>query len=1182
MKINILSGSVCTKNRAFKHLFRIMKICLFFLFVITFQTMAINTNAQDAVIELKTNSVTVGQLIKQIEKQTDYLVVYSNREVDTNRRVNFSKSSDKVSSYLNSAFSNTDIGYDFENDYIVLSKKANRNASEIAKIIQNTQQQGKTITGIVTDEYGVPIIGATIVEKDNPSHGTITDLDGNFTLNNVSENAILQITYVGMKSQDLNIVGKDEINVVLQPDVELLEEVVVVGYGTQKKANLTGAVSAIKMDEVLGDRPISNAVAALQGTIPGLMISGSSSPGQGNKSINIRGTLSINGGEPLVLIDNVPGDLNMINPEDIESVSVLKDAASSAIYGARAANGVVLITTKRPRSNTSFQLNYNNNFGFSTSINRPKQALLDDYFQGYLDAGFSNSYWAGSQNVEDWAKYVKEYRADPSKFDVIGDGIYVADDGKPYYLHEKDIFSNMLTTGFYNSHNVSASGGTEKVRYRMSGGLTTENGPLVTDKDYFKRMNISAFISADMTSWFTQEFDIRYAQSKQTMPQGQGNDMYTLRLVNYYPEGNMPASLTLLGEEVPLFTPKNVITYAPVSNTIRNNPRIFSKSIFKPMKDLDIVFEYTYDKDDFNYSYFTDKWKHTTIQLAVSTAPSNDIYTRRRYFTDYNAINTYATYTKSFGNNNFKLMGGYNQESSYYEFISNQVKDQVSSVIPSLGNATGEKILDENYSEYNIRSGFFRLNYNYLDRYLLELNGRYDGSSKFPKANRFGFFPSISGGWQLAQENFMGFSRNWLDELKLRASWGQIGNQAISPYLYSPSMGINNSNGVWLIDGNKVTTIGLPSLVSSTFTWETVETLDFGIDFSLFKNRMRGTYDWYQRDTKGMLTKAGVTELPSVVGAEAPSQNGADMRTRGWEFAINWRDNIGEVGYYLGFNIYDHQSYITKYANESGLLSDYYVGRNLGEIWGYEAIGFYGVDDFENTSTWKLKDGITSIEGYNVRPGDIKFKNLMDDEESENQIDSGNNTLKNPGDRKIIGNNTSCYQFGANFGVNYKGFDLSVMLQGVGKRDVWLGGAAMFPFGGSNASDAIFQSLYYNQTDYWKPISEDPNDPNYMIPQNPNATYYRLYGQVQNVGSNTRVSDRFLQNAAYLRVKNITLSYVFPKYLTEKIQIKQLKMFVGIENLATFSSLPEGTDPERVSWNYPFYRTLSFGANITF
>ena len=1163
------------------------------LLLVAFPGIAENALSQSVNVKITLNNSTVADVIDELHKQTGYEFSYDSEIL--NKRVSgvsVNARNEKIETVLDKVFDGTDINFRVLNNRIFLKLREGKSETKNVNIqeIADALQQGRTITGTIIDNNGEPVIGATVVVQGDPAKGTVTDIDGNYTLPNVPEDATLVISYVGMQTQTIPLAGRTTIDVTMAEDSELLDEVVVVGYGTMKRENLTGAVSQIKMDEVLGDRPVNNAWAALQGTIPGLTISGGSTPGQDNKSINIRGTLSINGGSPLVLIDNVPGSLNMINPEDIESVSVLKDAASSAIYGARAANGVVLITTKRPRSGSNFQLNYNNNFGFSSSINQPQQTSLTNYFQAYKDAGFSNSYWSNSQDVTKWAQYVEEYKKNPSSFETIGDGIYI-EDGIPYFLNEKDLFKNVLNTGFYNSHNVSASGGTEKVRYRMAGGLSSEDGPLITDKDYYKRTNVSAFISADMTNWFTQELDMRYAQSVKTMPQGRGNSIYTLRLINYYPEGILPGSLTLNGKDLPLFTPKNLLLYGNTSKTIRNNPRIFSKSIIKPIEDLEVVFEYTFDRDDFNYSYYTDKWEHTTIQLVAAIAPANDTYTRQRYYTDYNAINAYATYSKSFAKHNFKVMGGYNQESSFYEFIQNQVKDQVSSVIPSLGNSTGEITNDENYSEYTIRSGFFRMNYNYLDKYLLEVNGRYDGSSKFPTSKRFGFFPSVSAGWQLGKENFMSFSNKWLDELKLRASWGTIGNQAINPYQYTPSMDINNSNGIWLIDGKKVTTIGVPALVSSTFTWETVETVDFGLDFALLNYRLRGTFDWYKRDTRGMLTRAGALELPAVVGAQAPAQNGADMQTKGWELGISWRDNIGKLGYNVGFNIYDHRSFITKFANEAGLFYDrneaqdakrYREGMELGEIWGYKADGYYEVSDFADLTSWTLKEGVPSIQGVNVRPGDVKFKNLRDDENSTNRIDQGDNTVENPGDRTIIGNSTPRFQYGANFGINYQGFDLSVMLQGVGKRDFWIGGQAMFPFAGSSASDAIFNPVYYNQMDYWKPISDDPASPDYMKPQNPNPTYYRLYGQVQNVGSNTRISDKFLQNAAYLRVKNVTLSYMFPKTMIEKIQLSQLKLFVGVENLATFTSLPKGIDPERMSWNYPFYRTVSFGTSITF
>ena len=392
-------------------------------------------------------------------------------------------------------------------------------------------------------------------------------------------------------------------------------------------------------------------------------------------------------------------------------------------------------------------------------------------------------------------------------------------------------------------------------------------------------------------------------------------------------------------------------------------------------------------------------------------------------------------------------------------------------------------------------------------------------------------------------------------------------------------MGINPSTA-WLDGGDKISVIGVPGLVRGNYTWETVTTLDFGFDLSMFGSRLSAVFDWYKRDTKDMLA-AGI-ELPSTVGALAPLQNVADMSTKGWELAITWRDRVGDWNYSVGFNVYDHMSEITKYNNLSNNLGDYYVGRKFGEIWGYVSDGYYTIDDFDleqaKKNTWVLKEGVTKINGYTPRPGDEKFVNLRGE---ENIINTGANTLDDPGDRKIIGNSTSRYQFGANLSVGYKGFDLSMMLQGVGKRDVTLSGSALFPFGAGGA-DGVFHPLYYNQTDYWQAISYDPESPDYMVAKNPNAALFRIYGQEGNVVSNTRTSTKYLQDGSYMRIKNMTLSYTFPTEWIKKINLNQLRMYVSVENLATFTSLPDGYDPESLSWSYPFYRTWSVGANVSF
>lgn len=536
-----------------------------------------------------------------------------------------------------------------------------------------------------------------------------------------------------------------------------------------------------------------------------------------------------------------------------------------------------------------------------------------------------------------------------------------------------------------------------------------------------------------------------------------------------------------------------------------------------------------------------------------------------------------------------KFMAGFNQESSYMDELEAYSYGQAVIEVPSLGGGTSTLKANDSYDEYAVRGGFFRVNYSYNDIYLLEVNGRYDGPSKFPKNSRFGFFPSVSAGWNIAQESFMERTRTWLDGLKLRASYGVIGNQNIPTYAFNPTMSINNKYNGWLQNGNYVAAITtLPSLVSQNFTWEKVGTVDVGLDLTMLSNRLTGTFDWYQRNTNGMLAPG--MQLPAVVGAEAPYQNTADMRTRGWEVALNWRDMVGNLEYRVGFNLSDSKSIITKYdGNSDYLLSsqrtniytggtytfwDYYEGKEVGEIWGYEFDGFYTVDDFKNTTTWELKDGIAKPDNANPMPGDVKFKNLRDDEKGTNLITSGDNTLKNPGDRKVIGNEMPRYLYGINLGLGYKGFDLSVFMQGTGRRDKWIANTLTFPL----YSDFKFIPLYEGLENYWKPADVANGDYTCV---NPDAEYPRIYGSYGNQASNYRESDKYLCDASYFRIKNVTLSYTFPKPVISKLLLRQLKAFVSIENLATFSSLPKGIDPETLTWDYPAFRTVSFGINVT-
>ncbi len=1051
--------------------------------------------------------------------------------------------------------------------------------------VNAVKQDLRKISGVVTDSTGEPVIGANIIVKD-AAIGTITDFDGNYSIE-VPRGAILQFTYIGYNAKEVTVGASDRIDVVLSEDTQTLDEVVVIGFGSQKKANLTGAVSSVKMDEMIGDRPIISAADALQGNVPGLLVSSGGNQAGAGKSFQIRGAYSIGtqnadgsyGGniQPLVLIDNVEGDIDMLNPEDIETISVLKDASSTAIYGARAAGGVILVTTKRPQNSTNFQLNYNNNFSFGNAANLPEQVSLSTYLQAVQESA-GDQYWTmGSPSISRWMNLLEQYKSNPSSIKTYGDGIFKDTDGAVYYLNEKDLVANMLETSFQMQHNLSMSGGTDKLRYRISGSFLDNDGVLITDKDQFQRFTLNTFLSADITSWFTQEATVNYAHSKRSNPQSTLGGIFGTRLSSFYPEGTMPEEISSSAAGQSFFTPRNQILWSNPQTTINDNPRIFLKSIVKPFKGFTAAFEYTFDRKTRDLSYYTGSNKYTTVQDGVDTTPAigNDYLRKYKRHINYNAINVYGTYDFTLAKyHSFKAMAGFNQESSYEETLDAYSYGQSVIEVPSLSGGTTRVTAADYYDEYTVRGGFFRLNYDYKSRYLAEVNGRYDGSSKFPRANRYGFFPSGSLGWQVAEESFMSSTRNWLDQLKLRASFGQIGNQNIPNYSYLPTMTLNNTYGGWLVNSNYVTAVtSLPALVRTNFTWEKVNTLNVGIDFTLFNNKLSGLFEWYQKDTKGMLAPG--MQLPEVVGSSAPYQNTADMRTRGWDVSLNWRDRIGKVNYRVGFNLSDYSSTITKFSsNESKLINNFYEGMKLGEIWGYVYDGFYTVDDFENTTSWVLKEGVTKINGVNPRPGDVKFKNLRDDAMGDNLITPGDGTLANPGDRTIIGNALPRYLYGINLGGSYAGFDLNVVLQGTGKRDAWLANNIVFPL----YSEYRFVAMYEGTQNYWTPVDEANGD---FTNANPGAKYPRIYGDYGNMSSNYRQSDRYLSNASYFRIKNVTLSYNFPKQWLNKIMLKQLRAFASVENLATFSSLPKGIDPETLNWNYPAFRTFSFGINFT-
>ena len=648
--------------------------------------------------------------------------------------------------------------------------------------VQQTQVQ--TAKGVVRDSFG-PVIGAGVVVKGTTTGG-VTDVDGNFSIPAVAQGTVLEISCIGYVTREVVWSG-EPLDIVLEEDSEMIEETVVVGYGRQKKANVSGAVATVKMDEVLGDRPAPNVASALQGAVPGLTItSGSNQPGQTGKSLQIRGTATFSHSPsgtsaigPLVLIDNVEGDMDALNPDDIESVTVLKDASASAIYGARAAAGVVIITTKRPKKAEKISINYSNNFGFINATSTPRQERLDVYLPTFKEA-FGTAHPAAGQNVDSWMEYLNLYKNDRSALASQGTlyedtGIFVDGGGVRYYLKQDDIYERIMETGFTQNHNVSVSGATDHIRFRMSGNRYSENGPLAGDKDKYGRTSFNGTISADITSWFTQEADFSYSQQNRHYL-GSPGWLYSTRLQNFLPDGISPSGYIIR-------TPRAVLDNTNATDTTIDLPRFFLKSILKPVKGLEAVFEYTYQKKANQSTLFSNVWESEDWQQIHAFNQEHDYYNVTRATTTRNAINAYATYKIDVAeDHHFSLMAGFSQEYENYEYFYTHAEDQAIPSIPSMSGAEGIITTSDSYHDYAIRSGFVRFNYDYANKYVLEVSGRYDGSSKFPKKSRFAFFPSFSMAWNATEEEFLAGTRRWLNQLKPRFSYGSIGNQTSAGY----------------------------------------------------------------------------------------------------------------------------------------------------------------------------------------------------------------------------------------------------------------------------------------------------------------------------------------------------------------------------------------------------------------
>ena len=1025
----------------------------------------------------------------------------------------------------------------------------------------------RTITGTVLSETGEGLPGVTVALK-NTQRGTTTDASGNFQLVIPEGEATLTVSYIGYATQEVGLGNQTRLDLRLIPDNKSLDEVVVVGYGTQKRENLTGAVSTANMTEVLGNRPISSTSQALQGAIPGLQVTyGSGQPGTGT-ALNIRGFTSINSGSPLVLVNNVPVNIDDINPMDIETVTVLKDASASSIYGARAAFGVILITTKKGARNQPVRFDYSTNISSTRASTLPAKPTPLQFVNALKDFG-TVTYWGG-QDVQKWQTYLQDYQTNPGNYP---NGIVTDNLGTKYPLQQTDLYGALFPGGFEQLHNFAFSGGSEKTNYRVSLGYANEDGIMVSKNDSYKRYNFNAYLNTALTSSLTASVNILYKNDRRTSPANQNSLYYNATTFGPYVKTGYDSTAT--GEYLPFDSANNYAALESPVNDFGDDLRLFGKLEFNPIKDFKVTAEYTFDKTNTNQTVYTASNRYiSAVIFSVGTLNANTRYSRNNSQTNYHSLNVYANYDKHFGNNNFSLLVGTNQEISKQASFSVNRFDVISAQTPAISTSTGLINGDDSFNEFGVAGYFGRLNYNYREKYLLEINGRIDGSSRFAPGHRFGFFPSASAGWNISEEGFMKALSGIVPLLKLRGSWGEVGNQVIvsngsqNYYPYVP--GLVTGTAPWINPATGVRYAGLsaPALVSDGFTWETVRTANIGIDVGLLKNRLTASFDLFNRKTLNMLSVG--SELPAVLGAPAPLQNVADLVSKGWETQVAWRDRIKGFQYSVGFNLSDNQAFITKFKNVAGLISQYYVGQTINEIWGFQTQGYFTESDFEagtlnaDLQRGKLNSGIAPYQGVAQNPGDIRYVDLNGD----GIINTGNNTLANPGDRSIIGNSTRRFQFGINGSASYRGFDFSFFASGVGKRNLWYNDQVAFPYANQ------FGGIFLHQLDYWTKT-------------NPSGYYPRVYKDgAGNTATSKLVQTKYLSSGAYLRVKNVTFGYTIPQAVSRKVFLDKVRVFFSGENLLTFDRLPSGMDPEATNQNlgaiYPFIKKYSFGLNASF
>ncbi|MDP4206979.1 MAG: TonB-dependent receptor, partial [Bacteroidota bacterium] len=994
---------------------RVMRVAMLtssLFLVLSFQVSA-STYSKNTKLTLNMQENSIKEVLQRIESQTEFRFIYENERINLDKRVNVNVKNQTVEQILNYLFKNEGVNYSItERNLILINPVERQHKMNSAAVSQGQQEKG--IKGKVTNAQGDPLAGVTVAVKGT-TNGTVTDINGEYTLANTPEKGSLLFSFVGMKTKEVAIQGKSSINVSLEESAFGLQEVVAVGFGKMKKVNLTGAVASVNSKE-LESRPVQNATQMLQGIVPGLNITQNNGSLESRPTINVRGIATIGQGStgtPLILIDGMEGDINALNPQDIENISVLKDVSSSSIYGSRAPFGVILVTTKKGKEGKTV-INYNNTMRWNAPIGMPQ--MMDSYeFATFFNEASVNSGW-GKFFSDERMQRIKDYRDGKIKTSTIPNSSspnYWADgygDGNANVDWYKAIYR---PSAFSQEHNMSASGGNEKTQYYVSGNYLGMNGLMQFNRDLYDRYTSTVKVSSKITDYATLSVNNRWIREDYGRPSALTGGLYQDLARQGWPTS-------------PLYDPNGYLLSSPSPALgLRDGGRDKTQNdwlyqqvqlTLEPIKGWKTFGELNYRTHNTFRHWDTQKtYNHDVNGNPYVYNSYTDVY-EYGYRENYINTNLYSEYATQIGNgHNVKFLLGHQSEFGKYRDLSADRQGIMVASLPvenlTSGTDYNGKIVaptvSGQYQSWSTEGYFGRVNYDYKGKYLLEGNLRYDGTSRYRSYMRWKWFPSVSAGWNVAREEFFKPFTDVVDNLKLRVSYGDLGNQNTSGwYPTYLTMPVGTANGSWLVNGAKPNTSSAPGIVSQAMTWERIKNWNVGTDLTMFNNKLSLTADYFVRKTLDMTGPA--PELPQILGTGVPSANNTDLKTYGFELSVGWNDRLANgLGYSVRFNLSDSQTKILSYPNPTGTLDLYRTGQLTGEIWGYETIGIAKTKAEMDAHLATLPNGGQDAFGTQWEAGDIMYKDLNKD----GKIDWGAWTAKDHGDAKIIGNSTPRFPF---------------------------------------------------------------------------------------------------------------------------------------------------------------------------